>query len=496
MPDKIEVQVDTPKSNLSLLTKLIYGSGDWGRASFNTLRQFFYAIFLTDVVGIEPRLASIAALISILWDAVNDPIVGTISDNVRTKWGRRRPFLLIFAIPFALAYILLWWAPPWQSQVMLAVHVTLAYMFSDTIQTLVTVPYLSLTPEISKDYDERTSVTSFRMFFNLIASLITAVAAPMIMDSTLAAGLSIQQAYITIAALFGGLSAIPFFLIFFTIKEKDVQEEASSDSTSFADTFRALKKNIPFRYTASLYVLNWLAVDIESLMIPYFLLYIISRGNFLAKANIFGINLAMESAVIGAMMITAVITIPIWNWLAHRFSKRSAYIAGMTFWIIVQLFVFSLRPGQTTLIVILAALAGFGVSTAHIIPEAIFPDVIDWDEFTSHKRREGIYYGAINFLRKISSAVATFLVLQILGWSGYQTPPMEASEFFQPDKTIFAIRFLTGPIIVLILLSAIYFASRYPLSRERQQRVQKALLRRERRMSRKMAKNTKSSFDL
>ena len=103
------------------------------------------------MVGLDARLASFAALVSIIWDAINDPIVGALSDNVRTKWGRRRPFLLIFAVPFALAFILLWWAPPWESQWALLVHITLAYMISDTIQTLITVPYLALTPELASD---------------------------------------------------------------------------------------------------------------------------------------------------------------------------------------------------------------------------------------------------------------------------------------------------------------------------------------------------------
>ncbi|TLN24714.1 hypothetical protein FDZ74_02765, partial [bacterium] len=176
--------------------KIIYGTGDWGRASFNTLRQIFYAIFLTDVVGLDPRLASIAALVAIIWDAINDPLVGALSDNVRTRWGRRRPFLLVFSIPFALAFVLMWWAPPWQTQIMLTLHVTLAFIVSDTIQTLITVPYLSLTPELASEYDERTSLTSFRMFFNLLASLVTAVAAPSIIDAALKAGLSTQQGYL------------------------------------------------------------------------------------------------------------------------------------------------------------------------------------------------------------------------------------------------------------------------------------------------------------
>ncbi|HND48076.1 MAG TPA: MFS transporter, partial [Anaerolineales bacterium] len=80
--------------------KTLYGSGDWGIASISMMRSIFYAIYLTDVVGIEPRLASLGALVGIVWDAVNDPIIGMLSDRVKSKLGRRRPFLLWFAFPF------------------------------------------------------------------------------------------------------------------------------------------------------------------------------------------------------------------------------------------------------------------------------------------------------------------------------------------------------------------------------------------------------------
>ncbi|MBM3152529.1 MAG: MFS transporter, partial [Chloroflexi bacterium] len=167
---------------VSFLTKMAYGSGDWSIATFGALRQLFYAIFLTDVVGLDPRLASVAAFLGVVWDAFNDPLVGTLSDRVRTRWGRRRPFLLFFAIPFGLAFLALWWVPPFENQVALAVTVSLVYMLSDTLQTFISVPLYALTPEISRDYDERTALTGFRMFFNLVASLAAAVAAPAIVD--------------------------------------------------------------------------------------------------------------------------------------------------------------------------------------------------------------------------------------------------------------------------------------------------------------------------
>ena len=84
---------NTDHKPLSLFTKIIYGSGDLGIAGWGTLRQIFYAIFLTDVVGLDARLASFAALIGVIWDAINDPLVGMLSDRVQTRWGRRRPFL-------------------------------------------------------------------------------------------------------------------------------------------------------------------------------------------------------------------------------------------------------------------------------------------------------------------------------------------------------------------------------------------------------------------
>ncbi len=475
LPAKIE------STALSLSTKLIYGSGDWGRASFNTLRQIFYAIFLTDVVGIDPRLASIAALISTLWDAINDPLVGSISDKVHSKFGRRRPFLLIFAIPFTFAFMILWWAPPWHSQIALTVTVTLAYMIADTIQTLVTVPYLALTPDLARDYDQRTSLTSYRMFFNLVASLVTAVSAPMIVDAALKSGAGTQQGYMIVAALFGGFAAIPFLIIFFRIKERPVDAEEKLEKVTLGKTIRVLVDNGPFRFATGIYVLNWISFDLVSLMLPYFLIYWVNQGNMISQVSVFGMDISLTSVVLGVLMIVAVMALPLWSAIAQKFSKRWAYIVGMVFWIGVQMLIFSIQPGSVTFIIILAALAGLSVSTAHVMPEAIFPDVIDWDELRTHKRREGTYYGAINFLRKVSSAGAIFLALQVLGWFGYKSPPENALHFTQSPITLTAIRYLTGPIVAFLLLVAIFVAWRYPLSRERQRRIQKALIRRKNR---------------
>src|SRR4026209_678576 len=103
---EFQVQIMSIRRQLPFWLKLLYGSGDWGISSIGMMRSIFYALYLTDVVGLEPRLASFGALIGIVWDAVNDPIIGIISDRLQTRWGRRRPFLLWFAIPFGLSFVI------------------------------------------------------------------------------------------------------------------------------------------------------------------------------------------------------------------------------------------------------------------------------------------------------------------------------------------------------------------------------------------------------
>jgi len=476
--NSLPLNEETP--GLSKITKIIYGSGDWGLASWGTLRQIFYAIFLTDVVGLEARMASFAALIGVIWDAINDPLVGMLSDRVDSRFGRRRPFLLIFSIPFGFAFLLMWWAPPWETQMALMLHISAAYIISDTLQTLVAVPFYTLTPEMTPDYDERTELTSYRMFFNLLASLILAVSAPMIKNLAIQNGFTPAQSYLIIAGLFGGLGTLPFLIIFFFVKERHPQP--SKKTPSLKDISQTVWDNIPFRFATGLYMLNWMTVDLVALMLPFFLTYWIASGNLTAKIPVFGEPVALESVVLGLMFITAVIAIPLWNWLSQRTSKRMAYLLGMGFWAVVQLLIIFIQPHQINLILILTILAGISISTAHVLPEAIFPDVIEWEELRTRKRHEGVYYGTKNFLRKLTGAISIFTALQILGWFGYQTPPPGITTFQQSPATLQAIRFLTGPLGSLLLFSAMIVAWFYPLTREKHNRIRKLLVRRKERV--------------
>lgn len=460
------------EGKIPALTKIIYGTGDWGMASFNTIRQIYYAIFLTDVVGLKPGIASFAALFGIIWDAINDPIIGFLSDRINTRWGRRRPFLLIFSVPFGLAFLLLWWAPPWETQMALAVHVTLAYMITDTLQTLITVPFLSLTPEMTEDYDERTSLSTYRMFFNLLASLAAAAGAPEIVAMLPTA----QQGYLIMGAIFGGLGVVPYLAIFFTAKE--AHPHNTEKSPTINESLTAAWRNVPFRIATGINVLNWVTFDLVALMLPFFLRYWISKGQLNMEVNVPVIgSLTINSLVFLILLSTAILFLPVWNYLSNRWNKRVAYIAGMTFWVVVQMLILTINPGQYTYIIILAFFAGISVSTAHVIPEALFPDIIEWDELFTGQRREGLYYGLKTFVRKLTSALSIFIALQTLEIFNYQIPPDGITVFQQPDSALLAIRILTGPAGAVILIGAITMTFLYPIDREKHQRIQKLLAR-------------------
>lgn len=466
---------------LSFWKKLLYGSGDWGLSSTGMLRSVFYAIYLTDVVGLDARIGSFAALAGIIWDAVNDPLVGMISDRVRTKRGRRLPFLLWFGIPFGLSFVLLWWAPPWQTQWALAIHITLAFIVADTMSTLISIPYLSLTPELTPDYDERTTLTSFRTFFQLTSALAVVVGAPMIVDAVLAAGYTQQQGFVLVGAIFGGLAIPPYLIMPFVFKEQKVEEEPQP--ISLTEMLRMAWANKPFRYVAGIHTMNWSAVDMVAVTFPYFTLYWIAQGNPLATVRVFGLDLAMESAFLGTLMLTTVLFVPFWLWLSRRTNKRSAYIAGMLFWVTMQFVIFTVQPGETNKMLILCVLLGIGLSSAYVLPDAIFPDIIEWDELQTGRRQEGIYYGARAFIRKMAGALAVFLTLQLIGWAGYAAPLADASVYTQPESVLTMIRLLISPFGAIVLFGAVLCAWFYPLDREKYKKIRELLAQRKERKS-------------
>ena len=431
-------------SSLSRKSKFLYGIGDTGFSLTSTILHAYFAIFLTDVVGIAPGVAAIAIFLGRSWDYINDPIIGHISDRTRTRWGRRRPFLLFGTIPFAIAFILLWFSPPINNDITLVIYYAIAYLIFDSAATFVYMPYFALTPELTNDYDERTALTTYRMFFSILGSLI-AFTIPL----TVIGGFSPENTdkIFKMGIIFGFISIIPLFLTFLGTRER--QEFMHLEQPKLLHSLKAAFTNRPFIFGAVIFLLTWVSVDILQTSLLYFIKYIVHRE-------------AQSDMIMGAIFVTAILALPIWEFASRRWSKRWAYVCGIAFWAVVQLMLITLNPGTpSTILYTLCILAGIGVAAAHVLPWSILPDAIEWDEWQTGQRHEGMFYSLITLMQKVASSIAVPLALLVLQITGY-----EPNVTNQKASALLGIRIIIGPIPAVLLFCGIIFAIIYPLSRE------------------------------
>ncbi|OGO41376.1 MAG: hypothetical protein A2W36_01235 [Chloroflexi bacterium RBG_16_58_14] len=433
--------------------KLVYGFGDTGFSLTGTIVAAYFAIFLTDVVGVSPAIAAAAIFIGRTWDYINDPLIGHLSDRTRTRWGRRRPFLLFGALPFALVFMLMWWRPPLQADWALAVYYAFAYVLFDAAATLVYMPYFALTPELTSDYDERTSLTSTRMFFSILGGLVAFTVPLMIVGSFQPSN---AGKVLVMGVIFGLVSALPLWVVFFGTREK--RSYMQQEQPSLKQSLRAAAGNKPFIFGLVIFLFTWVAMDLLQSTLLYFIKYVVMRES-------------SNDVIMGTIFVTAILLLPFWNWLAHKWNKRKAYIAGVAFWAVVQLILVSLNAATSlSWIVFLCVLAGVGVSAAHVLPWSIIPDAIEWGELHTGERHEGVFYSLITLAQKVASSVSVPLALVVLDVTGYVP-----NSAVQPASAVTGIRIIAGPIPATLLCLGILFAILYPLGRERYNQINQEL---------------------
>ena len=444
---------DIPVTKLSRWQKFFYGQGDIGFSLTGTIISAYFAIFLTDVVGVQPAIVAAAIFIGRSWDYINDPLLGHLSDRTRTRWGRRRPFLLFGALPYALAFALMWWRPPLQGSLALAIYYAFVYVLYDATATLVYMPYYALTPELTSDYDERTSLTSARMVFSILGGLVAFTVPLMIIGAFSPEN---SSRVLMMGVIFAVVSAIPLVVLFFTTRERP--EFMHQEQPSLRQSIRAAWGNKPFIFGMFIFLFTWVSFDILQTILLFFIKYVMQRE-------------AYSDLILAVIFITAICALPLWNYASRRWNKRVAYIVGISFWAVVQLVLVTLQPSTPLEVLLgLCVMAGIGVGAAHVLPWSIIPDAIEWGEHKSGERHEGMFYSLITLSQKVASSFAIPLVLLVLDATHYV--PNSAA---QPASAILGIRIAAGPIPAALLCLGILFAAVYPLGRENYAQIEREL---------------------
>jgi len=453
----------TPKTEkLSFTTKLAYGAGDLGPAITANIGVFFALFFFTNVAGLSAGLAGSVLMLGKIWDAINDPMVGLLSDRTKSRWGRRLPWMLYGAIPFGIFFFLQWVVPHFSADKSvnnwgLFWYYVIIGIFFNSFYTAVNLPYTALTPELTQDYDERTSLNSFRFTFSIGGSIVSLILAQIIFAQL---NIAPEQEYLVLAGICTVLSVLPLYWCVWGIRDRVLAGEARRIETEepehipLPEQLRIAFSNRPFLFVVGIYLCSWLGVQVTAAIIPYFVV------------NWMGLPEAEFPKVAIAVQGTALIMLFVWSALSERVGKKAVYYMGMIVWIIAQAGLFFLKPDQVGLMYFLAVLAGFGVSTAYLVPWSMMPDVIELDELNTGQRREGIFYGFMVLLQKVGLAVGLFLVGQALEIAGFiATVPGQPAPT-QPASALLAIRIAIGPLPTIALIFGLILAYFYPITRE------------------------------
>jgi len=306
------------------------------------------------------------------------------------------------------------------------------------------MPYFALTPELTSDYDERTSLTSYRMFFSILGSLLAFTLPLIIIGSFIPEN---APKVLLMGAIFGLVSALPMFVTFFGTKERE--DYSDLEKPTLWESIKSVWKNVPFRYGLGIFLATWISVDILQTSLLFYVKYVVQRE-------------PQNDIIMATIFVIAMFALPIWNWVSKRWSKRYAYMYGIAFWAVVQLVLITMTPATSlNLILILCAMAGIGVSAAHVLPWAILPDAIEWYEYQTGERHEGMFYSVTTLARKITSAVSVTFIGPILELTGYQPNVAQQSK-----QALWGIKLIIGPIPAVLLAIGIFVAYKYPLDRK------------------------------
>lgn len=449
------------EEKLSFWRKIGYGVGDIYGGGYAVILSFYYLIFLTDVVRLNPALAGTVILISKVYDAITDPFEGVISDRTRTRLGRRRPYLLAGIPLIFLTFFGLFYPVNFAEETSRFIFVMGTYLLFSTVVSIVMLNYNALQSELSLNYNERTALSSARIFFSAISAIVCALV-PM---EIVKAYPDVRQGYIVMGLVMGVFFALPFIFTFLSVKErKEFQKppEKFNLRDSLIEPFRMRS----FVIVLLMFALASVAADAVSSIMVYFMKYHMGRGN---EANY----------VAGTMLAFQVVALAFFTGYARRTSKRQSFITGVGIWLVAMLFSIFLGPQiPGFLVYIFAAFVGFGLGGYYVSIYSIFPDLPDVDELRTGERREGVFGALITLVRKSSGAFGIFIVSNILARTGYVRPVAEVVngatrliDQSQPAGFMLALRILFVIVPLVLLGLAIFFATRLPITPETHARL-------------------------
>ncbi|AJI45005.1 MFS transporter [Francisella tularensis] len=442
---------------LKLRNYICYGMGDiFGGGAFVLIGTFFM-IFLTNNVGLSPILAGLLFGFGRFWMAITDPFFGNLSDRTNTRFGRRRVFFLVGIIPIIITFIPMWMTPLKVgvnnvTDIQAFIYYLTMYCIFDIVYSMVITPYAALIADMTNEYNERVRLSAFRMGFSQFSSILATSVAPII----LATYTYSDKAYIIMATMFSILYAIVWIAVFFGTKEitisnkivKQHKETFVSKITTLVYSFASAFKNKSFRAQLGLYLFAFTAVDFLMTLSVYFI------KTYLEKPELV--------SYISTMWLAQICVLPIYVFIANKFSQATSYRIGAVIWLLSMLGLLLLNQNNATALTISISfiLIGIGLSPCYMIPMAMLSFVTEVDVLLSKERRTGVYAGAMSSARKVSQGLIVLpligLILQMIGYNPHLA--------YQSASTLSSLRYVFIFVPIILILIGIYFSTRFKIT--------------------------------
>ena len=460
---------------MKLSEKIGYGFGDMSSSMFWKLFSYFLPFFYSNVFGLSLADAGVLMLVTRIWDAVSDPMMGIIADRTKTRWGKYRPYLLFFALPFAVCGVLLFTTP--ENGKTVWAYVT--YILMMTVYTGINVPYGSLLNVMTADSDEKSVLSSYRMFFAYGGSFIALFAWEPLCNM-------FDRTRVAVAENAGGLASIStspeawqktmmliaavcflLFILSFLLTKEHVKSEST---VSVGQDLKLLLKNKPWWLLIGAALASNLFNTVRGTTTAYFFAdYIVKtvemapQWAFLVSAGIF---LSIGEI---ANMVGVVLAVP----MSKHLGKKSTYMLSMAALVGLSILFFFLPATTGGYWAMLAFQLVISVFTGVISPLvwSMYADVADYSELKDGTASTGLIFSSASMAQKFGGAFGGSAVMWMLAAFGYNT----VAGAVQTETAILGLRILMSWIPALVAALSILVVWFYPLTKQKMEGVQTAL---------------------
>ena len=398
-------------SRFSTGQKLSFGMGSFAQWFINSAFNIWVFTYYFTVIGLDVRWYMLAAVLWTIWNAFNDPLIGFLSDRTNTKYGRRKPFIMLGSIPIIILYIIIWLPPlpAGGNEIFTFLYLLLMLILYDTFYTMVALPYDSLFPELYTSVKERSQVNTIRQILAVVG-LLAAALVPGIVVASETAPLSEQMfSYFlngVITAIIIGVSLL--VSLKWGVKERKEFKLDYQQQPKFIQSFKYAMKNKGFvLYTIMFFLYEYILLLLATLIQIF--------GREILDASPFETSILM-----GIMYIVGLVSVALWKWLDVKIGGKKGYAIAMIAYffaslplMFVDFYLFA---------VIIAVFMGIGFGGMLYFIYLIIADVIDEDELKTGIRREGAFFGITNFFMRLSmilSIVTIGIVFVQTGWEVY-----------------------------------------------------------------------------